>query len=102
MLRRLFRVLFRLFPVLYNVSGLKQNPLDYLPPDRLAAEQELEIHTEVLKLLLLRVCMIALASGSVSRAIRCSYQLMASASSITDMIIRANVRTSSESSAGGS
>ena len=46
--------------------------------------------------------MIARASGSRSTSSRCSYQPIASASSINEAQIRANVRTSGESSSGGS
>ena len=47
-------------------------------------------------------CMIFFASRSFSTEMRCSYQLIASASSVSDTIMRANVRVSSESSDGGS
>ena len=46
--------------------------------------------------------MIARASSFFSTEIRCSYQPIASASSWSDVIMRANVRTSSLSSSGGS
>ena len=46
--------------------------------------------------------MIARASGSRSTSSRCSYQPIASASSISEAQIRANVRTSCDSSSGGS
>jgi hypothetical protein len=46
--------------------------------------------------------MIARASASFSTASRCSYQSIASASSIRLRHIRANVRVSSGSSSGGS
>ena len=46
--------------------------------------------------------MIASASRSVSTAMRCSYQPIASASSVSDVHIRANVRVSAGSSPGGS
>jgi hypothetical protein len=49
------------------------------------------------------VCsMMVLASLSFSTAMRCSYQSMASASSISDLIMRANVRTSCGNSPAGS
>src|ERR1700687_419593 len=46
--------------------------------------------------------MMALASRSFSSARRCSYQPIASASSMSDVIMRANVRVFAESSPGGS
>ena len=46
--------------------------------------------------------MIARASGSCSTARRCSYQLIASASSVIEAKMRASVRTSWLSSSGGS
>ena len=46
--------------------------------------------------------MIARASSSFSTSRRWWYQLIASASSISDVQIRANVRASPESSSGGS
>ena len=46
--------------------------------------------------------MIACASRSVSTAIRCWYQPIASASSVSEAHSRANVRVSSGSSPGGS
>src|SRR3954466_2086687 len=46
--------------------------------------------------------MILRASGSCSMARRCSYQLIASASSVIEANIRAMVRVSCESSSGGS
>ena len=46
--------------------------------------------------------MIATASGSVSTAMRCSYQPIASASSVSDAHSRAKVRVSAGSSSGGS
>ena len=46
--------------------------------------------------------MIARASASCSTESRCSYQLIASASSVSDANIRASVRVSCESSSGGS
>jgi hypothetical protein len=46
--------------------------------------------------------MIAAAALSRSTARRCAYQLIASASSMSDVHMRANVRTSSASSSGGS
>ena len=46
--------------------------------------------------------MIAIACGSRSTAIRCSYQPIASASSVNDAHSRANVRVSAGSSSGGS
>ncbi len=46
--------------------------------------------------------MTALASGSRSIARRCSYQPIASASSVSDEHRRANVRVCSGSSSGGS
>src|SRR5439155_9711491 len=45
----------RLLAVLDDVAGLEEDALDDLAEDRLAAEQELEVHAEVLELLLLRV-----------------------------------------------
>jgi hypothetical protein len=48
------------------------------------------------------LAMIAFACSSGSSDMRCSYQLIASASSVSDAIIRANVRVSELSSAGGS
>jgi len=47
-------------------------------------------------------CMIAFACASFSTAMRCSYQPIASASSVSDATMRANVRVSSLSSSGGS
>ena len=46
--------------------------------------------------------MIACASGSFSTASRCSYQPIASASSVSEAHMRAKVRVSSGSSSGGS
>jgi hypothetical protein len=46
--------------------------------------------------------MIRRAWSSVSIEIRCSYQPIASASSWSEAMMRANVRTSALSSAGGS
>src|ERR1700678_22151 len=46
--------------------------------------------------------MIATASASVSTEIRCSYQPIASASSVSEAHIRANVRVCADSSSGGS
>ena len=46
--------------------------------------------------------MIARASGSGSTARRCSYQPIASASSVSEAHSRANVRVSAGSSSGGS
>ncbi|HEU5433645.1 MAG TPA: hypothetical protein VFU81_18400 [Thermomicrobiales bacterium] len=47
-------------------------------------------------------CMIALAASSGSTASRCSYQLMASASSVNEAIMRAKVRVGAGNSSGGS
>ena len=46
--------------------------------------------------------MIAFACLSFSSDIRCSYQPIASASSWSEVIIRAKVRVSADSSSGGS
>ena len=46
--------------------------------------------------------MIAFAPASFSTEMRCSYQPIASASSTSDVIMRANVRVSADSSSGGS
>ena len=46
--------------------------------------------------------MTAAASGSVSTASRCSYQPIASASSVSDAHSRAKVRVAGGSSSGGS
>src|SRR6478672_9154958 len=43
------------FAILHNVTGLKEDPLQNLPPNRFLAEQKLQVHSEVFKLLLLRV-----------------------------------------------
>src|ERR1700736_3415134 len=48
-------VLLGLFPVLDNVARLKKNILQDRAPVGLLSQQELEIHAEVLELLLLRV-----------------------------------------------
>ena len=48
------------------------------------------------------LAMIARASAFFSTLIRCSYQSIASASSISERIIRANVRTSCDNSSAGS
>jgi hypothetical protein len=41
--------------VLDDVTGLKEDPLQHLPPDRFLAEQKLQVHSEVFELLLLSV-----------------------------------------------
>jgi hypothetical protein len=46
--------------------------------------------------------MMALASAFFSTEMRCSYQLMASASYMRDVIMRAKVRVFWDSSSGGS
>ena len=48
-------LLLGLLAVLDDVAGLEEDPLGDLAPDRRAAQQELEVHAEVLELLALRV-----------------------------------------------
>jgi hypothetical protein len=90
--RHSFRSFFSLVAVLDDVTRLEEDAAQQLAPLLVPPQQELEVHPE----------MIALASRSFSRARRCSYHPIASASSMSDVIIRAKVRVFSESSAGGS
>ena len=80
--------------VLDDVAVPEEDPLGDLPPLGPLAEQELEVHREVLVLLAGASSDDARASGSCSTGRRCSYQLIASASSVSDANMRASVRVS--------
>ena len=91
-----------LLAVLDDVTGLEEHALGDLAPDRRAAQEKLEVHAEVLELLALGVAHDRLRLGSGSTARRCSYQPIASASSVSEAHSRANVRVAGGSSSGGS
>src|ERR1700681_1146752 len=46
---------FRLYAVLHDIAGLEENSLQDLAPFGLSTQKELEVHPEVLELLVLRV-----------------------------------------------
>jgi hypothetical protein len=70
----------------------EENFLQFCAPIWLGAQKEFQVHAEVLEFLFLGVRMMTRASLSFSTLMRCSYQLIASASSISDVIMRAKVR----------
>jgi hypothetical protein len=75
-----------------DVAGGEEDVLENGAPDGCLAQEEFEIHPEVLHLFLLGVLHDRPGGAILSTEMRCSYQPIASASSMTDVIIRAKVR----------
>jgi hypothetical protein len=88
--------------VLDDVAVLEEDALGDLPPLRELAQQELESIEKCLNSSSCALRMIAAACSSCSRARRCAYQPIASASSVSEASILAIVRASCGSSSGGS
>lgn len=87
------RRLLRLFAQLDDVAFLKLDAVQFGAPLVLASQKKLEIQTEVLELFLLDVGHDRLRQRVLFGDIPWSYQLIASASSISEAIMRANVRS---------
>ena len=85
-----------------DVAVAEEHALRDLAPAGSAAEQELQTIAKCLNSSSWALAMIAFACSSVSTASRCSYQPIASASSVSEATMRANVRASPLSSSGGS
>lgn len=75
-----------------DVAGLEEHTLRNLVPLRLGPEKPFEIHGEMLEFSFCAFRMTARALLSFASEIRWPDQLMASASSVSDTIIRAKVR----------